>query len=247
MHVRGAIHMHSSISHDGTLPVAGLAAWYRRKNYQFIAVTEHAEDLDDGKMQMLREQCDAHSDDRFRIIPGAEFSFREFHILGIGAVAAAAGMDARAAIKTIHRSGGMAVLAHPKRFGWAFPAEILQAVDAIEIWNVGYDGKYLPSVQAGAGYAAMKRIHPPLLAMAGHDLHRVESFYDVGLEMEVGTLSAGEILGNLRRGRYAIESRFFSAGPDGQISKPGAAFLRVLSGNLSALRRARTILLELLP
>ncbi len=247
MHIRGAIHMHSAFSHDGTLTVAGLATWYRRKNYQFIAITEHAEDLDDGKMQELREQCDANSGDQFCIIPGAEFSFSTFHILGIGAAVAPGEADALPAIERIHRCGGMAVLAHPKRFGWTCPADILQALDAVEIWNVGYDGKYLPSEQAGTGYAALKRINPSLLAVAGHDLHRLESFYDVALEMEVANLSSLEILENLRHGLYAIKSRFFRAGSDGQIWKPRKEFLPLLAGSLSSMRRVRSSLLEFLP
>lgn len=247
MHVRGAIHMHSTLSHDGTLSLEELAAWYRRHNYQFIAITEHAEDLDASRVQALREQCREHSSESFCVIPGAEFSCGAFHILGIGAAIGGTQTDALAAIETIHRYDGMAILAHPKRCGWSCPAEILRAVDAVEIWNVGYDGKYLPSARAAEGYAAMKRTHAPLLAVAGHDFHQVGSFYDVALEMDVATLSAGAVLSALRHGRFRIRSRFFRAGSQGQISAPKATLLRVLGGQLRVIRRARSLVLELLP
>lgn len=238
--------MHSTFSHDGTLSVAELAALYRRNNYQFIAITEHAEDLDHRRAECLLDQCREHSRDRLCVIPGAEFSCGEFHILGIGVVTAERQADAITAAETIHSHGGMAVLAHPKRFGWKCPTEILRAVDAVEIWNVEYDGRFLPSTQAAEAYAAMKRAQPPLLAVAGHDLHRMASFYDVALVMDVGEPSAAAILSNLRQGRYAIESRFFRSGPDGRISKPRSAFLRILSGQLRKMRQARSLIEELL-
>lgn len=239
--------MHSTFSHDGTLTLAGLADWYRRKNYQFIALTEHAEDLDQEASRALLEECLELSSARFCVIPGVEFSCSDAHVLGIGVVTSAGRADALEAAETIHRQGGIAVLAHPKRFGWSCPDEILRAVDAVEIWNVGYDGKYLPQARATGSYTAMKRIHSSLLAMAGHDLHQIGSFYDVALEMNVGTLSVGAVLSNLRHGHYTIRSRFFRAGSRGEISASRATLLRLLSGQLGTIRRARSLVLELLP
>jgi predicted metal-dependent phosphoesterase TrpH len=244
--IRGAIHMHSIFSHDGTLSVAELAALYRRNNYQFIAITEHAEDLDGASAERLLDQCREQSRDGLCVIPGSEFSCGEFHILGIGVVTADRPADAIAAAETIHHRGGMAVLAHPKRFGWKCPVEVLRAVDAVEIWNVGYDGKFLPSARAAEAYAAMKRAQPPLLAVAGHDFHRQASFYDVALVMDAAEPTTAAILSNLHQGRYVIKSRFFRAGPDGKISKPRPAFLRMLSGQLSTMRRARSLVAGLL-
>lgn len=247
MRVRGALHMHSTFSHDGTLSVRELAEWYRRHDYQFIAITEHAEDLDDARMQQLCEESRGHSNESFLIIPGAEFSCGPYHVLGIGAAVAGRQHDALAASETIHRSAGMAVLAHPRRCGWTCPPEILRSVDAVEIWNVGYDGKYLPSAQATSGYAAMKRAHAPLLAIAGHDLHQLGSFYDVALELNVDSLSSTAVLRNLRQGCYMIGSRFFRADSHGHIPASQAALLRLLGGQLRAVRRARSLVLELLP
>lgn len=246
MQIRGAMHLHSTFSNDGTLTIAELAGLFRQRGYRYIAITEHAEDLDDGKKQTLLERCRQWSRDGFCVIPGAEFTCAEQHILGIGAVGASQ-TDALEAIEMIHGSGGMAVLAHPSRVGWKCAARILQAVDAVEIWNVGYDGKFLPPANAFAGFAAMRQVNPGLLALAGHDLHRRESFYDVGLEMDLPSLSADSILEGLRRGRYQIGSRFVRIGSRADISPVKAKWLQLLSEQLRYLRSARSFLMELRP
>lgn len=233
--------MHSTFSHDGTLSVAELAALYRRNKYQFIAITEHAEDLDERSAERLLDQCREQSRDGLCVVPGAEFSCGEFHVLGIGVVKAGRQADAMAAAATIHRHGGFAVLAHPKRFGWKCPVEVLRAVDAVEIWNVGYDGKFLPSARAFDEFASMRRVNPALLAVAGHDLHRRESFYDVGMEMDAKSLCADSILESLRHGGYEIRSRFFHAGPDARVSRSRITCLRLLGEQLRYVRRARTL------
>src|ERR1700722_18160063 len=70
--VKGALHIHSQLSHDGTMTIAELASWYRGKGYQFLAMGEHAEDLNEAKVQMLVDQSNQHSNEAFRVIPGIE-------------------------------------------------------------------------------------------------------------------------------------------------------------------------------
>lgn len=243
MRIRGAIHLHSTFSHDGTLTVAELAALYIRNNYQFIAITEHAEDIDEQSASRLLDQCLEHSHGQFCVIPGTEFSCGEFHMLGIATVTRTRQANALAAIETIHRCGGIAVLAHPKLFNWNCPPSILRMIDAVEIWNVNYDGKFLPSTKALSGFAAMRRVNPGLLAVAGHDLHRRESFYDVAIEMDTPSVSTDSILENLRRGHYEIRSRFFRTGPDAGVSPAKATCLRLMSEQLRHVRRARALAL----
>lgn len=124
------------------------------------------------------------------------------------------------------------------------PGDILHAVDVVELWNVGYDGKFLPSARALGGFAAMRQGNPQLSAVAGHDLHRPESFYDMSLEMDVSQLFAPAVLENLRCGRYEIRSRFFHTSSDATISPAKAACLRVASGQPRNLRCARSLGLE---
>jgi hypothetical protein len=243
--IKGALHVHSALSGDGTMTIAELARLYRQRGYQFIALTEHAEDLDETAVEILKSQSCENSDERLRIIPGLEFSAHgELHILGPGVTRLFPQDDRLAVIEHIHAQGGLAILAHPRRIGWNCPPNVVRVIDAVELWNVGYDGKFLPSAKALGGFAAMRQVNPGLLAVAGHDLHRRESFYDVALEMHVPRLSTEAILANLRSGRYEIRSRFFRAASDARISPASAACLRVVSGQLRNLRRARSLTLE---
>lgn len=243
MRTRGAIHLHSTYSQDGTLTIAELRALYLSKGYQFIAITEHAEDVDEAKMEKLVAECRNHSGGQFCVIPGIEFSCGTLHILGIGAVTCGRQETALGAIETIHRCGGLAVLAHPKRCDWKCPVQILRALDAVEIWNVNYDGKFLPSAKALGAFEDMRVANPGLLAVAGHDLHRRESFYNVAIEMEMPGVSRDSILDHLRRGRYEIRSRFFRAGPSAKVPAGKASCLRLVSRQLRHARRARSLAL----
>jgi hypothetical protein len=243
--IRGALHVHSKLSRDGTMTIAELAHWYRQNGYEFLAMGEHGEDLDEAKAQALREQSIENSTDAFCVIPGVEFAGNnDIHIVGIGVTRLIRAQNSVAVAREIHEQGGLAVLAHPKRIAWECPTEVLLAVDAVEIWNVGYDGKYLPSVKALGGFRRMRQINPKLLAVASHDFHRTASFYDVAIEMDVASLSLGVILRNLQQGCYWIQSRFFRCDPEARMSRVKAASLRLLSQQLSNIRKARTVLLR---
>jgi hypothetical protein len=245
VHIRGALHIHSKLSRDGTMSIAELVRWYKRNGYQFLAMGEHAEDLDEARVQALRELSFEHSNETFCVIPGIEFAGNsDIHILGIGVVRLISERNPRAIAEQIHEQGGFAVLAHPKRIGWECPADVLQAVDAAEIWNVGYDGKYLPSPKALPGFRRMRQMNPKLLAVASHDFHRTASFYDVAIETDVKVLSPDEILETLRRGCYCIHSRFFRTDSQARLSRMKAVSLSLLSLPLSNIRRVRTALLR---
>lgn len=248
MFARGALHVHSRLSHDGTLTIPELAQLYRRKGYQFLAMGEHAEDLDEAKAKRLREESTENSNETFCVVPGIEFAGnQDTHIVGVGAACLIHEMDPLGVIRGIHAQNGLAVLAHPKRIGWTCAPEILQAVNAAEIWNVGYDGKYLPSPKALSAFVQMQKINPKLLAVASHDFHRIASFYDVGIEMEVSELSPKAILQNLREGSYRIRSRWFQTDSKARVSRVKIAFMRQLSEQLGRARRARSFLLRLAP
>lgn len=244
MRIRGALHVHSTLSQDGTMTIPELVRWYRRNGYQFLALGEHAEDLDETKVRALSQQSVENSTREFCVIPGIEFACRsDIHILGIGAVNLVREKDPLTVIQAIHEERGLAVLTHPRRIGWECPREVLLALDAAEIWNVAYDGKYLPSTQALTRFRRMQQINDKLLAVASHDFHRTASFYDVAIEMDVPLLSPSAVLRNLRRGFYEIRSRFFRADPQVRFSRGKALCLRLLSSQLGKLRTARSLLL----
>lgn len=223
------------------MTIAELVRWYRQQGYQFLAMGEHAESLNEAKAQVLREQAIESSNDKFCVIPGMEFKAKgNLHILGIGITRLIPEKDPLSLIDGIHNQGGMAILAHPMRIGRDCPPDVLRALDAVEIWNVAYDGKYLPSGQGINRFINMRRVSPKLLAVASHDFHQTGSFYDVAIETNVGSLSPGTILENLRQARYEIRSRFFRAVPKPNFSRDALACLGMFTILLANLRKARS-------
>jgi hypothetical protein len=225
------------------MTIPELARYFKQKRYQFLAMGEHAEDLDDAKVQSLRELSAANSDDQFCVIPGIEFAVtRQIHILGVAIVNLIRLENPVYVAERIREQNGLSILAHPRRLGWDCASEVLRALDAAEIWNIGYDGKYLPSANALQGFARMREVNPQIRAMASHDFHRRASFYDMAIEMAVTALSVDPILQNLKRGSYTVRSPFFNCDSDGRASAAGAALVRHISAPLEKLRKARSSL-----
>lgn len=241
MVIRGAVHVHSTLSRDGTMTIPELARYFKRKGYCFVAMGEHAEDLNEAKLQALRHQGRENSGDDFCLIPGVEFAVtKQIHIVGIG-ITELLELDSPVRVaERIREHNGFSILAHPKRAGWDCPPDVVRALDAVEIWNIGYDGKYLPSAKALPAFALMHEINPQLGAMASHDFHRQASFYNVAVEMNVNAVSVDPILQNLKQGSYALRSPFFSCASDGHVSPAGAVLVRHVSATLETLRRARS-------
>ncbi len=246
MRIRGALHVHSAFSHDGCLTVAELAQFYAERGFHFIAIGEHSQDMDSDKVGALVEQSAAASDGNFLVVPGIEYTCNVpgMHILGVGSLGFAPDSEPLTAARVIRESDGFAVLAHPGRLGWQCPAELARQIDAVEVWNVGYDGKFLPSVQASAAFRTMTEVNPKLLAVVSHDLHREPGFYDVGIEMEAPALTRAAALANLRSGAYQIRSRYFNSDATFEISWAKAALLSVFSRQLACLRQARALALR---
>lgn len=244
MRIKGALHVHSTLSRDGTLTIGELVSWYRQRRYQFVALGEHAEDLDEGKAGSLRQLAKENTESGFCMIAGIEYVCHgDVHIFGMGAAHLIAERSPLTVIEAIQRQNGIAILAHPKRMGWKCPPDIVRAIDAAEIWNINYDGKYLPSEKAINGFRGMHEVKPELLAVASHDFHRVASFYDVAIEMDLSSISSELILQQLRKGSYVITSKFFHLDPQARFSRAQEASLRLFSRQLSNLRKARSFLI----
>jgi hypothetical protein len=227
------------------MSVPQLASYFRKKGYQFIAMGEHAEDLDEAKIRTLRDQSMASSDGQFCVIPGIEFAVtRQVHIVGIGVVEAIPLDNPVSVAQRMRKAGGISVLAHPKRLGWNCPEDVLLAVDGAEIWNVGYDGKYLPSPKALPAFERMKQVNPSLLAITSHDFHRAASFYKVAIEMDVSSLSGDQIMRQLKSAAYEVRSPFFNCDANGQVSRKTARLVLGIAPHLEKIRRARSAFLR---
>jgi hypothetical protein len=227
------------------MTIPELASYFKQKGYQFLALAEHAEDLNADKVQALRQHSSATCDDEFCVIPGIEFAVTDsVHIVGIGAGSLVSDKRPVTVVQKIHEQGGFAILAHPKRMGWQCPEDVCRAVNAVEIWNVGYDGKYFPSPKALSAFRRMRECNAELLAVASQDFHRVASFYDIAIEMDVARLSSEAILQGLRQGAYSIRSRFFRSDAAAGVSRIDSLLLTLLSPQLDKMRKARSLFLR---
>jgi predicted metal-dependent phosphoesterase TrpH len=244
LRVRGAVHVHSTLSHDGTMTISEVARFYRDRDFQFVAMGEHSQDMDEARAETLRAECEANSDANFRMVPGIEFTCDNgVHILGVGVTQLSAQCSPVEIGRHIRERQGYSVLAHPTRFGWKCAPEILRAVDAAEIWNVGYDGKYVPSVNAARNFAAMRTVNPDLHAIASHDLHHSEAFYNVAVEMDIHELRADAVITRLRTGQYRNVSTLFRNGPRATMSGSAAAWLRLVGWPRDRYRQVRRTML----
>lgn len=246
MQARGALHVHSTFSHDGTLGIAELAAWYRGHGFNFVAMGEHSQDMDQQKVERLVRECEAASGGNFLMVPGIEFTCNipGMHILGVGVTGLTRESDPVPVARHIREQGGFAVLAHPKRFGWQCADELLHLLHAAEIWNIAYDGKYLPSVEGQPAFRRMRQVNPRLLAVASHDFHRKVGFYNMHLQMDLSSLTREAILERLHRGEYCIRSRWFGADSTGEAPGLSALTLALFAAPLANLRRARNLMLR---
>ncbi len=241
MPIKGAVHIHSTLSHDGKMPLADLRSFFLAKGYRFLGISEHAEDMNSEKVHRLVEECEKNSDARFCMIPGLEFICDgDVHVPGLGMKRLLDFTDPVRVINAIRGDGGFTILAHPVRMKWRLPEAALRAVNSAEIWNVGYDGKFLPNPEALRWFKKAKAINPDLLAVASLDFHKREAFNDVAIELEPAHMTPAAILDRLCAGRYRMRTPFFSAEPHGSVPGAKAAVIGFASRQLAGLRKLRT-------
>jgi predicted metal-dependent phosphoesterase TrpH len=146
------LHMHTTAS-DGTLsPQALVNAVLLHQlmttdgpMLRVIAVTDH--DTLSGAWTAMEYQQSLHSEAELEIIPGAEISSADGHIVAINIKGAVRkGMSAAATIEAIHEQGGLAIAAHPYAYfplikelkgmkGLIADPAVGGAVDAVEVRN----------------------------------------------------------------------------------------------------------------
>ena len=212
--VTGIIHVHSNFSRDGLCSVANLADFAREAGFQFVGLTDHAEDLSPEDMKGLRQECGQYSNESFVMIPGLEFRCSEdFHILGLGIADHSASNDPVAVASQIRAKGGLAILAHPGRNRLQSPQELFGVLNGIEIWNAGYDGRFaLPSANLRLLEEA-QRVNPAILGFGGADLHWFDQSPGVALDLQMdgsSPLTTETVLQCLESGRFRMRGKWFS-------------------------------------
>jgi hypothetical protein len=131
----GAIHVHSSFSHDGGGSIEEIREAARASGLGFVFVTDH-NDLRAAPSATAAWPA---------VVVGEEVSTTGGHLLALGvsdevrAMGPAEGIGVREAVAAIHRQGGWAAVAHPlhRKAGWDRTAR--EEIDAIEVYNADND------------------------------------------------------------------------------------------------------------
>lgn len=208
--VTGIVHVHSRFSYDGVHSLTEIAAFARRRGYRFVAMSEHSETLDARAMAAHVEECERVSTDGTTVIPGVEFSVGGIHLLGLGVRRPIEVRDACDVARSVREQGGVVVIAHPARYGYAVADRVAEAVDGIEVWNGGYDGRFVPDHRLLRLWRTLRERTGSLLGFGGPDLHRIGSQEPVRLTIQCDGSSANDVLAVLRAGRFTIGNRWFS-------------------------------------
>lgn len=240
MLARGAMHVHTDLSHDGLWPLVEMAKFLRSHGYHFVCVTEHSEDMDGAKVEDLRRSCLDISSPEFCVIPGIEYSCSSvLHIAGAGCDLLLDITDPAKLARSIREAGGFAVLAHPKRIRWQCSDDLLTAVNAVETWNVRYDGKFMPVPKSLRFFNRAMELNPSLLPSVGLDLHSPRGFYPASMRVDVPRLNRASILASLTAGNYMIDSPIWDLQAGDSVTRAGVAAARVFHAMLDRVRFLR--------
>jgi hypothetical protein len=206
---QGLIHIHTTYSYDGTLSLTDFVNLVKAKRYDFIILTEHAEDFDDKKMQFVIDECKSATDESFLVIPGLEYNINdEIHILGIGIEKYINERDPEKLIRKIHENNGLAILAHTAEYKKVIPYKKIKDVDFIEIWNPRYGEKISPSIKSIKILHEFRKMKNTYMASGGLDVHKLEDIVPLYQSVFSARLNQKEILDSLKRGEFITTNGF---------------------------------------
>jgi hypothetical protein len=200
--IKGAIHVHSTYS-DGEFTLAQLREIYRAEDCAFVCMNDHAEYFDEDRLQAYQRECEALSDETFRLFAGLEYRCeRNMHITAYGHAGLTAMTDPEAVIRFIQEQEAVAVIAHPKDefFSWIESFQTLP--HGIETWNSKYDGRYAPRPGTFALLQKLKRRNPAMLAFYAQDLHWKKQFRRLFVELEVESAEPRAVLAAIAGGKF---------------------------------------------
>ena len=233
--LKGTIHMHTTLSHDGTMSLEELADFLKTRGSDFIAVTDHSYDIDQAVIDAQVERAGQLSTSDFLILPGIEFRCHDsIDILGYGVTRTCDSDDPVTIIKHIKSHGGVAVWAHPTVKEYPIDREWIERLDGFEIWNSGNEGKLMPQIRTLKKYWRLKKWNLQLKAFCGLDLHRKSTYDAVFIEVEAG--GRNEILAALARGDYVSRGRLLRLNSMAEINPFYLMFIYGVRYLLSAVR-----------
>jgi PHP domain len=225
--VVGAVHVHSSYSHDGQDTLESLRDRAAAVGIRFVAMTDHAEDFDAARFDEYREACRAASDDRVRLIPGLEFRFaghRGLHLLACGLEQWAQPATLEDFAATVADAARLTILAHPILTGYRVPRVVCDSIDAIEVWNASYNTRFLPDPRAMMLLHTVQRSRPAVVGVAGLDQHDASNDRRTRVVLTDPRDLSDPLLA-IREGRFTNVGRTMSFAANAELPAPTFAAL----------------------
>lgn len=239
---KGALHLHTDLSHDGELTFEQLTSFLKGKGYDFITITDHSYDVKQADMDKLAQKAKEASTDDFLVIPGIEFRCKyDIDILGLGVYQTIESDDLGIVIDHIHANSGVAIFAHPNQESYIIEKNWVSKLDGVEIFN-HKEGKLLPHISTIKLCNKMQKWHPKLNIHIGLDLHHLRGFMFLSTTVQADKNDRNEILDALKTGEFTNESAFFNVGSDGQLDTFYLLYIYLFRTVLNFIRWLRDIL-----
>jgi len=164
-----------------------------------IAITDH------GTLLGARETANYASED-FLVIIGAEFALKEGEIIGLFLQEEIRSKTILSAIDEIHEQGGIVVLPHPFKRNHRWDPDIIEKIDAIEVFNARGEPKQLSSKNSLAKSLAQRY---DKTFTGGSDAH---FYFEIGRGFTLlnGDLALNEIKRAIIEGHTSVGGRLSS-------------------------------------
>ncbi len=227
----GVIHIHSDYSHDGRDSLEMLRRWASVRGIGFVGLTDHAEDFEQATFARYQAECAALSDGSVQMLPGLEWRFagyRGLHLLALGLSRWIEPRTPEEFLALTADNAQFTIVAHPILCDYQVPTAVLAGTNAIEVWNAGYNTRYLPDPRAIRLYQAAARGRPGLVATAGLDQHDCRN--DREIRVRLTSPGGTDPLGALRAGAFENQGRYWRFGSRlrwGWAALAGLQMLRV--------------------
>ena len=243
MILRGIAHVHSRYSYDGCHDLAEIAGFARARGLDFVLMSENNRTLTDATMAAFVAECDALSRTTgVLMVPGIECEATPdyVHVLAYGLRTLVVERRVEAIASAARAGGAFAVLAHPLyREAATFVRQgVLASLQGWEVWNGKADGRWYPSGLAIRRLAELREGGIDLTAMGGADLHRLEAYPGIVLEVTCAALAAREILGALGARAYTVKGGAWAFAAADPLREPPMTPRRAALAVAGDLRRA---------
>lgn len=235
----GAIHIHSSYSHDSSDTLETLHARCLERGIRFLGMSDHAEDFNEQIFEEYRQHCASVSDGNVKIIPGLEFRFAGLKGMHLFALDLKEWIDPQTPEEFFEQSrdnATLTVLAHPVLPKYSIPDVVLNQVDAIEVWNAGYNTRYLPDPRAIELYTRVSGMRDDIVATVGLDQHDSDNDRELRIDLPAVT---DDPIAAIKRGQFRNVGRTMSFDSRAAFGKSAFLALKIARFGLDVVERSQ--------